>query len=98
MSKWRSMMRPKITRYELDDPELRELVSPEMTGWLNSWSPEERARYIGQHVAVSSDRRVVAADTSETRLQRKLAKLGIKKVRIFYMEPPDAAVIYTLCL
>jgi hypothetical protein len=89
-------MKPNVTRYELDDPELLELVSPDMDRWLNSWSAEEQARYGGQYVAVSRDKRVVAADRSAARLQRKLDKLGIKKVRIFYMEPPDAYVIYAL--
>jgi hypothetical protein len=89
-------MVPKVTRYELKDPELLELVSPEMDRWLNSWSLEEQTRYGGQYVAVSRDKRVVAADKSAARLQRKLERLAIKKVRIFYMEPPDAYVIYAL--
>lgn len=89
-------MKPKVMRYELDDPELLELVSPEMDRWLNSWSVEEQARYGGQYVAVSCEKRVVAADKSAARLQRKLDKLGVKKVRIFYMEPPDAYIIYAL--
>lgn len=87
-------MEVRITPYELDDPESLELTSPEMDRWLNSWSAEERARYSGQYVAVSRERRVVAADTSEARLYRKLHKLGTTKVRVFYMEPPDAAIIY----
>jgi hypothetical protein len=66
-----------------------------MDGWLSSWSAEEQARYGGQYVAVSREKRVVAADRSEARLQRKLDKLGIKKVRVFYMEPPDAYIIYS---
>lgn len=84
----------QVTPYELDDPELLELVSPEMDRWLNSWSAEEQARYGGQYVAVSREKRVVAADPSAAGLRRKLEKLGIKKVRIFYMEPPDAYIIY----
>jgi len=87
-------MKPKVTRYELDDPELLELISPEMDRWLNSWSAEEHVKYGGQYVAVSREKRVVAADKSAARLQRKLDKLGIKKVRVFYLEPPDACVIY----
>jgi len=89
-------MKPKVMRYKLDDPELLELVSPEMDRWLNSWSAEEQARYGGQYVAVSRDKRVVAADKSAARLQRKLDKLGMTKVLIFYMEPPDGYVIYPL--
>lgn len=89
-------MKPKVTRFKLDDPELLELVSPEMHRWLNSWSAEEQARYGGQYVAVSRERRVVAADKSAARLQRKLEQLGMTKVLIFYMEPPDAYVIYPL--
>jgi hypothetical protein len=89
-------MEPRVSRYELDDPELLELISPEMDRWLNSWSAEEQARYGGQYVAVSHEKYVVAADKSAARLQRKLEKLGMKKVRIFYMEPPDAYVIYSL--
>lgn len=88
-------MEPKVTRYELDDPELLELVSPEMDRWLNSWTAEEQAKYGGQYVAVSREKRVIAADKSAARLQRKLDKLGMKKVRIFYMEPPDAYIIYS---
>jgi hypothetical protein len=91
-------MKPKITRFELDDPELLSLVSPEMGRWLNSWSAGEQARYGGQYVAVSSEKRVVAADKSAARLQRKLEKLGMTKSLIFYMEPPDAYIIYSLCL
>lgn len=90
-------MKPKVERYELDDPELLDLVSPEMDRWLNSWSAEEQARYGGQYVAVSREKRVVAADKSAAKLQRKLEKLGIEKGRIFYMEPPDAYIIYSLC-
>lgn len=89
-------MKPRVTPYQLDDPELLELVSPDMDRWLNSWPAEEQARYGGQFVAVSREKRVVAADKSAVRLQRKLEKLGIKKVRIFYMEPPDAYIIYSL--
>ncbi len=89
-------MKPKVTRFELDDPELLSLVSPEMDRWLNSWPAEEQARYGGQYVAVSREKCVVAADKSAARLEQKLNKLGIKKVRIFYMEPPDAYVIYSL--
>ncbi len=55
-------MKSKVTRCELDDPELLELVSPEMDRWLNSWSAEEKVRYGGQYVVVSRDKRVVAAD------------------------------------
>jgi predicted RNase H-like HicB family nuclease len=43
-------MEPRVTRFELDDPELLALVSPEMDRWLNSWSVEEQARYGGQYV------------------------------------------------
>ncbi len=57
-------MKSKVTRCELDDPELLELVSPEMDRWLNSWSVEEKARYGGQYVVVSRDKRVAAADKS----------------------------------
>lgn len=89
-------MKPKVTRYELNDPELLELVSPEMVRWLNSWPAEEQVRYGGQYVAVSREKRVVAADKSAGRLQRKLDKLGVTKVLIFYMEPPDAYIIYPL--
>lgn len=89
-------MKPKITRFELNDLELLSLVSPEMDRWLNSWPAEEQARYGGQYVAVSCEKYVVAADKSAARLQRKLEKLGTKKVRIFYMEPPDAYIIYLL--
>jgi hypothetical protein len=89
-------MKPKITPYQLDDPELLELVSPEMDRWLNSWPAEEQARYGGQYVAVSREKRVVAADKSAARLQRKLEKLGLQKVRIFYMEPPGVCIIYAL--
>lgn len=89
-------MKPRVTKYELDDPELLELVSHEMHRWLNSWPPEEQAKYGGQYVAVSREKRVVTADKSAARLQRKLDKLGIKKVLIFYLEPPDAYVIYPL--
>jgi hypothetical protein len=88
-------MEPRVTRLELDDPELLELVSPEMDRWLNSWSAEEQARYGGQYVAVSREKRVVAADKSAAGLQRKLDKLGLTKVRVFYMEPPDAYIIYS---
>ena len=88
-------MEPRVTRFELDDPELLELVSPEMDRWLNSWSAEEQARYGSQYVAVSREKRVVAADKSAAGLQRKLDKLGLTKVRVFYMEPPDAYVIYS---
>ena len=91
-------MKPKITRFELDDPELIALVSPDMHCWLNSWPAEEQARYGGQYVAVSREKRVVAADKSAAKLQRKLEKLGMTKVLIFYMEPPDAYIIYSLCL
>ncbi len=90
-------MKPKVTHYELQDPELLELVSPEMDRWLNSWTAEEQSRYGGKYVAVSREKRVVAADKSAARLQRKLEKLGIAKVRIFYMEPSDAYIIYSLC-
>jgi len=89
-------MEPRVTRFELDDPELLELVSPEMDRWLNSWSAEEQTKYGGQYVAVSKDRHVVATDQSAARLRRKLDKLGLKKVLIFYMEPPDAYIIYPL--
>jgi hypothetical protein len=89
-------MKPKVTHYELRDRELLELVSPEMDRWLDSWTPEERARYGGQYVAVSREKRVVAADKSAARLQRKLEKLGDPKVAVFYMEPPDAYIIYAL--
>ncbi|MBI3913947.1 MAG: hypothetical protein HY327_07155 [Chloroflexi bacterium] len=89
-------MKPKVTPYELKDPELLALVSPEMDRWLNSWTPEEHARYGGQYVAVSREKRVVAADKSGTRLQRKLVKLGKPKVAVFYMEPPDAYIIYSV--
>jgi hypothetical protein len=88
-------MEPRVTRFESDDPELLELVSPEMDRWLNSWSAEEQARYGGQYVAVSREKRVVAADKSAAGLQRKLDKLGLTKVRVFYMEPPDAYIIYS---
>jgi hypothetical protein len=88
-------MEPRVTRFELDGPELLELVSPEMDRWLNSWSAEEQARYGGQYVAVSREKRVVAADKSAAGLQRKLDKLGLTKVRVFYMEPPDAYIIYS---
>ncbi len=92
-------MRPKVTKYELDDPELLELVSHEMHRWLNSWPPEEQAKYGGQYVAVSREKRVVAADRSAAQLNRKLKKLGMTtRVLIFYMEPADACVIYSLCL
>ena len=90
-------MKPKVTRFELDDPELLSLVSHEMDRWLNSWPAEEQARYGGQYVAVSREKCVVAADKSAARLQRKLDKLGMTKVLIFYMEPPDAYIIYSLC-
>lgn len=90
-------MKPRATRFKLDDPELLALVSPEMDRWLNSWSAEEQARYGGQYVAVGKEKRVVAADKSAARLRRKLDKLGMAtKVRIFYMEPPDAYIIYPL--
>ncbi len=88
-------MRPKVTHYKLDDPELLELVSPEMDRWLNSWSARKHARYGGHYVAVSRRKRVVAADKSASRLQRKLDKLGTK-VLVFYLEPPDACIIYSL--
>lgn len=92
-------MKPKIAKYKLEDPELLELVSPEMHRWLNSWPPEEQAKYGGQYVAVSREKRVVAADKSATRLNRKLKKQGLTtRVLIFYMEPMDAYVIYSLCL
>ena len=87
----------QVMPYKLEDPEWLELVSPAMDRWLNSWSYEDHKRYGGQYVAVSRDKRVVAADKSEARLQKKLDKLGIKKVRIFYQEPPDAYIIYALC-
>ena len=89
-------MKPQVTRFELDDPELLELVSPEMDRWLNSWPAKAQARYGGQYVAVSREKSVVAADKSAVRLQRKLKKLGMTKVLIFYMEPPDAYIIYPL--
>jgi len=87
-------MEPIVTRFELDDPELLELVSPEMDRWLNSWPTEEQAKYGGQYVAGGKDRHVVAADQSAARLRRKLDRLGLEKVLIFYMEPPDAYIIY----
>jgi len=90
-------MEPRVTRYELDDPELLELVSPEMDRWLDSWSAEEQARYGGQYVAVSREKRVVAADKSAAGLQRKLDEMGLEKVLVFYMEPSDAYIIYSLC-
>jgi len=90
-------MEPRVTRFELDDPELLELVSPEMDRWLNSWSAEEQARYGGQYVAVSREKRVVAADKSAAGLQRKLDEMGLEEVLFFYMEPSDAYVIYPLC-
>ncbi len=90
-------MKPNVTRYELDDQELLELVSPEMDKWLNSWAAEEQARYNGQYVAVSQDKHVVASDVSAAGLQEKLKALGKEKVRIFYMEPPDAYAVYSVC-
>ena len=87
-------MKPEVAKYKLDDPELLELVSPEMDRWLNSWSPEEQAKYGGKFVAIGREKRVVAADKSHARLSRKLEKLAIKKVRVFYMEPPDVRIIY----
>ncbi len=89
-------MKPPVTRYELDDPELLELVSLEMDRWLNSWTAKKRAKYSGQYVAVSRQQRVVAADKSYARLQRKLDMLGATQVLVFYMEPPDAYIIYSL--
>lgn len=90
--------KPKIMPYKLEDPEWLELVSPAMGRWLNSWSYQERARYADQYVAVSRDKRVVAADKSGARLQRKLDKLGMKKVLVFYNAHPDAYIIYSFCL
>src|SRR4030067_1936830 len=81
--------KPKVIPYKLEDPELLALVSPAMHRWLNSWSYQERARYGDQYVAVSRDKRVVAADKSEARLQRRLDKLGMNKVLVFYNEHPD---------
>jgi hypothetical protein len=89
-------MRPKLERYELNDPELADLVSTELDAWLDSWTAEEQASYGGQYVAVSTQKEIVASDKSATSLQRKLEKLGVKKVRIFYMEPPNSYAIYTL--
>ena len=89
-------MKPKVTKYELDDPELLELVSPDMDRWLDSWPAEEQAKYGGQYVAVSLEKRVIAADKSAAKLQRKLDRLEMKKVRVFYLEPPDAYIIYPL--
>lgn len=37
-------MTRKATCFQLDDPELLELVSPEMDRWLNSWPAEQQAR------------------------------------------------------
>ena len=34
-------MKPKVTKSELHEPELLELVSPEMDRWLNSSPAEE---------------------------------------------------------
>lgn len=43
---------------------------------------------------MSPDKRVVAADRWAAGLQRKPDKLGVTKVLIFYLEPPDAYIIY----
>ncbi|MGH2585276.1 MAG: DUF5678 domain-containing protein [Dehalococcoidia bacterium] len=71
------------------------LVGPEMDEWLNSWSAEDHEKYNGQYVAVSVERKVVAADPSASRLQRKLRELGLRKVRVFLHEP-YARIIYSI--
>jgi hypothetical protein len=86
-------MKPKVERFVVDDPEWLALVGPEMHEWLNSWSVEEHARYNGQYVAVGVERKVVAADPSASRLQRKLRELGSPKVLVFLHEP-HTCIIY----
>jgi hypothetical protein len=88
------IVKSTVTRFDLDDPEWRELLAPELDAWLNSWPAEMLAQYGGRYVAVNRDRQVVAADTSASRLQRTLAKLGATKVRVFYQEKPDVHVVY----
>lgn len=74
--------------------EVFELVSPEMDAWLNSWPSEELARYGGKYIAVRQ-KQVVAADESLGRLFKTLDSLGLThRVRIRYVERPDALVIY----
>ncbi len=89
-------MQPKIEPYELNDPELAYLVSTELDAWLDSWTAEEQGSYAGQYVAVNSRKEIVASDKSASSLQRRLDRLGVQKVRIFYMEPPNSYAIYTL--
>jgi hypothetical protein len=89
-------MKANVTPFALEDQEMRDLISPEMDRWLNSWSVEEQAKYAGHYVAVNRERQVVAADRSASRLQRTLKRLGTPKVRVFLMESPDVHIVYSL--
>lgn len=76
------------------DPELLELVSAETDRWLNSLPPKVLTRYGGKYIAVRK-KRIVAADKSLGRLFKTLDRRGLTyRVRIRYIEEPDAVVIY----
>jgi hypothetical protein len=88
------MVNSAPTEVEEIPAELWELVSPEMDAWLNSWPPEVLTRYGGQYIAVRQ-KQIVAADRSLGRLFKKLDGLGLTyRVRLLYVEEPDAWVIY----
>jgi hypothetical protein len=89
-------MAANVTPYQLDDLEWRELLAPEMDQWLNSWTPEEQAKYAGQYVAVSRERRVIAAGRTASTLQRTLTRMGVSKARVLYVESPDVHIVYSL--
>ena len=92
----RKLMKPRIERFEITDPELLALTAEDMDRWLNSWTLEEHMKYGGQYVAVSANKEVVASDKSSGRLAKKLRDLGSPKVRVFLLERPGERIIYTI--
>ena len=89
-------MKPRVERFEVTDPEWLALLSPEIDEWLNSWTVEEHKRYGDHHAAVNAAKTVVAAERTASELERALRRLGNPKVRVFYLPPPDVAIIYSL--
>jgi hypothetical protein len=88
------MTNATLTDVEVMASDLQELVSAEESEWLNSLPPEELARYGGHYIAVRKHQ-IVAADRSLGKLYQKLERQGLKyRVRVRYIEEPDAMVIY----